>query len=744
MSTHSTTSEDESEVNSKNQNTKTPLDLVENENPNKNVNLSRKIGILIKKPESNFSNGCVQQGIFIKDLLENIGFECEYVSIESDYLIIQDIDEKVFFMDDKTDVSEFHTFLFVSLNLVSPQNDNIIKNIRDHGIYCVNVICGNLYILHQEEFVFDKHNIINSFINGFYDEYWVLEMYAFMTEYVQLMTNKPTYLMPYVWNSRVVDAFIENNKLTRALRVDYYDVKREKVNLLIFEPNMSIHKSSLIPLLIAEDYNRKYKDHLNKVYVFCGDHVIKEQNHTLIQSLKIYQEGKIESYARIAMPSVFKLIRKANSSMNIVISHNIMNPLNFLHLELLHLDIPFVHNCLPFKENNGYYDEYSITSATNLIEKARKSFYMQDSFCKKKTKIIKEYSHKNFERQQIYKTHMERITGKEMSVFDKMGPLREVVDIMKKVSRFVYKNTNLETTLFYNGFGVILLFKNNNKKYDLINTIESIKKCSSSCKIELIYFGDHVDIHEIKEKYEYINYLNISDEFTDLNQEPNVFMSIVFSSFSRGIYVELGTLFLEDPLKIIDHYVNDEHNSLSFFPSFKRTKYMSELDANIYYEVANDISPFPIITDDFCIDYKIITFNKNDIACKKVLGTVCELYKVNRKLLLNTNIIKSICDLNYDNEKSVIQTSQYLLGQMNTRFVGKGILFDKANLICMNMDFEKDEDSKNVMFDITSTEVNIIENRNTLTFKGKVQGKKIPQNIVDLILFDPIDNGIES
>ena len=106
----------------------------------------------------------------------------------------------------------------------------IINNIKKHGIVCVNVLCGNLFILHQEEFVFGQHNILEKFLHSFYDEYWVLEMYAFMTEYIELITDKPTYLLPYVWNDTILKKYLMNHKLE--ITIDYHQVCREKINIL--------------------------------------------------------------------------------------------------------------------------------------------------------------------------------------------------------------------------------------------------------------------------------------------------------------------------------------------------------------------------------------------------------------------------------------------------------------------------------------------------------------------------------
>lgn len=694
-------------------------------------NSSTKIGILMKKPESNFSNGCVQQGIFIKQLLENIGYSCDFISIEKKYNKIHDLGDPVVFMDETTNLSQYHTFVFVSLTLISNGNSDIIDNIKRQGIVCVNMICGNLFILHQEEFVFGHHNIIESFIdNPIYDEHWVLEMYSFMTEYIELMTNKPTYLLPYVWNNTVINKYIENHKL--AMEIDYHHVNRKKINILIFEPNMSIHKTCLIPLMIAENYNKMYKDRLNKVYIFCAMDVIKKKNNGLIQSLTIYKENKIECYSRVVMPSIISLIRKSNNYINVVVSHNIMNSLNFLHLELLHIDIPFIHNCKPFSDNGLYYDDHSMGSAVEMIDHVRTDFFTNSKYLTNKYNIHKEFHPSNFERQQIYKSHIERITGIEIKNEKKLGPAQKLVDVFVKIIKYINVN-EVASALFYNGTGLVMFVEHMDQIYKTKKTLLNLNSCNSKTHVEIVYHGDHVNISElqnISDGYD-VDFLNISNEFSKLEEKPNVYMSIVFSRFNKGIYVEPGTIFVNTPSNLIKEYVSADCNSLSFYTSYKRCKHMKEIDQNVQYEIAKFITPYPISTMDFISGNKVMFFNKEDNTCRKVLGTMCELYKINTHMTNNINMLGLVCEINYNNDKSRLKTNQELMGEIKTTFKGIAI-YHNTDIIVTYNEFSKDEDVSNVMININNNDLDILYDKH-LSFKGKVNGKKIQKHILDLM-----------
>ena len=700
-------------------------------NDKENMHLSNKIGILMKLPESNFSNGCVQQGIFIKQLLENLGFSCDYISIEKQYKRIHDIGDFVVFMDANTDLSKYHTFIFVSLNLASTENHDIIENIKTHGIVCVNVICGNLYILHQEEFVFGHHNIIEKFINSFYDEYWVLEMYSFMTEYIQLLTCKPTYLLPYVWNDTILNSYITNHKLQ--FDIDYHSVNRSKINILIFEPNMSIHKTCLVPLLIAENYNKLYKDKLNKVYVFCGTEVIKKRNTAFLKSLSLYSDNKIECYNRIVMPSIIALIRRSNTYINVVVSHNIMNPLNFLHLELLTINIPFIHNCKPFIENGLYYDDHSTCSAVDLVEYVRTNFFLNSKYLTNKYKIHKEFHPNNFERQQVYKTHIERITGIYTDNTSKLGPAIHIVDIFKRTCKFIMNN-KIEKSLFYNGMGIILFIHEFNQLPLLKITLNSLNMCKNLLRVEVIYNGDIIDISGLSHMalgYN-IDFLNISNEFGKLEEKPNMYMSCVFSTFIKGIYVECGSVFVESPELLIKKYVNDTYNSISFFPSHTRIKHMSKLDQDVHFELAKYITPFPVCTTDFISGNKILFFNKEDDKAVKVLGTMCELYKINQHMVNNINILSLVCELNYENDKSKINIDQNIIGQTESTFKGHIVYFEKSIMLYYKQ-LSPEICITKAMIDITHNDIHIVLENNKFVFKGKYNGKKIPKNILEIL-----------
>jgi hypothetical protein len=694
-----------------------------------------KIGLMLKKPESNFSNGCVQQAIFLKQMLEKAGYVCEYLSIEPKFTKIDDLDQKVRVLHDFMQIPEYKVLIFVSLNLVSPENDKFITMIKRSGAKCVNLICGNVFILHQEEFIFNTHHILSKFKNDFYDEYWVLEMYPFAVEYIRLMTDKPTHLLPYVWNNTILQSYISKNKVN--IEIDYHSVNRDKINIVIFEPNMSIHKTSLIPLLICERYHTTYPGLLNKVFVFCGDKVIKLQNGDFIRGLSIYKDRILEAYPRMIMPSVFSFIRKHNTYLNVVISHNIMNELNFLHLELLSLDIPIIHNCAPFKENGLYYDDFTTCNAIEHIEKVRTNFYVNSDYVTGRFNILKKFHPDQTDRQEAWISQVYRLSGLKptnVALVDK-DESKELIQLLIKMANFIKKQVKIDNTLFYNGIGVVSLVQDINELPLLELTINSLIRLNNTLNVEIIYSTEKIEKKQLLDKLppQTSFKLDLIPMETIKNDSPNEFNSCVFSTFEQGIFATPGTVFVDIPMQLINEYLTETTNSFRYYPSFKKIKHMEQLEQDIQKKLTLQLSKHELNDNDFMSDNSILFFNKSDKNCSKVLGTLCEMSKLHPTVVINSNIMKLVCELNYENTQSRIDTKQSLVGIVKDGFKGFGIKYDNI-MICLNK-MDNEDDTSYLHIDIEENNVNLaITENKELSFEGKCNAKKLPKLFKNALL----------
>lgn len=426
------------------------------------------IGIFIKKPENIFSNGCIQQTYFLKKLFQNAGHHVDFLSIETHYTHFELTDEPIVFTNNNHDFSSYDCVILGSLVLLPETNGPFIDNLRSYtNVSIINLVCGNVFVLHQEEFVFETHKIMHHYKQDYFTENWMLEMYDYAHNYLEMLSSVPTCITPYVWDSDILDKYVESNS---HLNFDKEE-SHEKLNLLLFEPNMSVHKNVLIPLLICDEYYKRHKSRVNKVYVFCGDKVM-QKNPGFVNKLDIYKDNKLETYGRIIMPYIVDVIKKNNDFLNVVVSYNLLNNLNFLHLEMFHLGIPIIHNCKPFERNEMYFSDFDLYKAVELIEHTRVLFdkAAYKLLCKD---ILLEYSPSNPHRVERY-----------ASLFAKHKKNKTIVTTTPPDS-FDYS----DSIMFYQGTGYVMFLTSLEDTSKLHECLEVIARAREIAYVEI--FAKH-------------------------------------------------------------------------------------------------------------------------------------------------------------------------------------------------------------------------------------------------------------
>lgn len=446
-----------------------------------------KIGIYVKKPESIFSNGCIQQTFFLKKLFDNIGYQTDFLSIEKTYTHFDLTNDPIIFTNENFDYSSYTCVMLGSLVLLPETNQSIIDNLKKHNTNVINLICGNVFVLHQEEFVFDVHNIISHYKQDYFTENWVLEMYDYAKDYIQMLSNKPTHIMPYVWDIDIIKNYVDKFNILK----EHTPSNNEKVNLLIFEPNMSIHKNALVPLVIANQYYRMNKHKVNKVYMFCGDKITdsNRKSNQYLAKFEIVQDKKLETYGRIIMPYIIDVITKNNNFVNVVLSYNILNNLNFIHLEMFYLGIPIIHNCEPFKDNGLFFDNFDLTTAVNLIDTVRTSFDKTKyiSQCKP---IIEHFSPNNASRQHHYKCILDTFVSKIEESNNTVSPKNE-----NACPNEMYSDPHM----FYQGTGYVLFCNQETNIASINRILRHISDEKEKAYVELFFvaLSCPIQLHDI-------------------------------------------------------------------------------------------------------------------------------------------------------------------------------------------------------------------------------------------------------
>lgn len=345
------------------------------------MNDNRKVGIFIDDDKI-FKNGCIQQPYFIfKSLKLLYGSNAYILSHSLNKLSFGNVDIQTRYIDSESDESDIDIIIFVSSTI---SNDDVYVKWKRQNVKLINLICGNWYVILQEDLVFDCHKRIeNSIFHKQYDEIWLMPMYTFYKSWLEAISHKNVHIFPYIWDPEIIQKYIS----MKELKCKYILKPTKKYNLIIAEPNLSVHKTCLVPLAIAEKINTLYPDAINKIFILS-----KPKTDTFIKLVhKLTIGKKIEAYDRLVFSEILHQCNTHQEN-TIAICHQVLNSLNFMQLELSYLGFPFIHNCKPYSNIGYYYKDDNVDQAVQQFN----SFKNKNELKKDdKDNVFNEYNYSN-------------------------------------------------------------------------------------------------------------------------------------------------------------------------------------------------------------------------------------------------------------------------------------------------------------------------------------------------------------
>lgn len=334
-----------------------------------------------------FCNGLQQNIVFLAELIKDIGFNpiiCINHSIDD----CKDAPQGILIIEEK-EIKEYGQDLNFIINSAFALERSEIDFIKENSSRCKNihVIYGNSMLADIERCSWD-----NAIPNEAYkvDEVWVSPHYEFSYNYFKTYYKTDRVLeLPYIWSSKYVE--IHEKIWNKTGKTCFYSPEKEK-NIAILEPNLNMTKHCLPSIMIAEEYFRNYnKNSFNKLTSYCSQKLAdKKYFKFFMWSLEITNSKKINFAAREKVSKIF------SSDCNIVLSHQLMNALNYTYLEAFYFNIPLVHNSEYIKDAGYYYKDYDTKKGASRLNEAL-NFHdknIEEYNCKAKS-VIERYSPKN-------------------------------------------------------------------------------------------------------------------------------------------------------------------------------------------------------------------------------------------------------------------------------------------------------------------------------------------------------------
>jgi len=293
-----------------------------------------------------FCNGLQQNIIFLAKLLKDLGHNPMIA-------VSHDIEECI---DPPTDIIILHKDEFKDLGkidyllqtgwVVSDKDIDLLKS-KNPSCKNIHIHYGNRLLADVEQCKWD--NIALSPYRT--DEVWVSPHYDFSFEYFKTFyKTQKVFELPYIWSPDY--AIMHNNILEKAGRSCFYNPDRVK-NIAILEPNLNMTKNCIPSIFIVEEVFRQNASCFQDLTVYCSSKIRdKKYFRSLMWNLDITRNGRIYFADRKKFASIF------SQECNVVVSHQLLNALNYTYLEALYFNIPLVHNSEYIKEAGYYYPNY--------------------------------------------------------------------------------------------------------------------------------------------------------------------------------------------------------------------------------------------------------------------------------------------------------------------------------------------------------------------------------------------------
>ena len=325
-----------------------------------------KIGITIglkDNKESIWTNGIKQNVLILHRLLKNSKKEYEIKLLNT---IEVDWSTKPNYLND-IDICTFKdNFMDMDLIIVMGaqiSNADIKRFKSDPNKKLISYKCGNNYVITMENILFkeDEENKFHQFEED-YDEIWYIPQQDEVNSgFYKTLYRTNAFIVPFVWhNQYLLEALIDIEKGFKKgqFKKDYrYEIGKEKKRIGVMEPNLNIVKFSLIPAMITEECYRGEigKNHIEKLMLTNSEKISKNKEFlSMVKTFDLFKDGKITAESRYQTAYIL------SQYIDVLVCHQILNPLNYLYLDAAFMGYPVLHNA-PLCKDLGYYYESSDT-----------------------------------------------------------------------------------------------------------------------------------------------------------------------------------------------------------------------------------------------------------------------------------------------------------------------------------------------------------------------------------------------
>jgi hypothetical protein len=333
-----------------------------------------KIGITLglqSNTESIWTNGMKQNVLMFVHLLKQSKNDYQVCILNT---IDVDFSEKKPSYLDGIDIYNFKE-KFMDMDLIvmmgaQVYDADIQKFKEDKNKRFIGYKCGNNYVIHMENVMFKENKKKYFEYENTFDELWYIpQQHDTNSGFFSTLYRTNAFIVPFIWHHKfllesVKD--IEKGYADGRYKKGYkYNPDKEKKVIGIMEPNINIVKYGLIPAMIAEESYRGDvgNSKIDKVMITNGEKV--KANHefmSIIRTFDLFKDKKLSAESRYQTAFIL------TQYFDVVISHQILNPLNYLYLDAAFLGYPVLHNASLCKDLGYYYENGDTKQGAKMLD----------------------------------------------------------------------------------------------------------------------------------------------------------------------------------------------------------------------------------------------------------------------------------------------------------------------------------------------------------------------------------------
>jgi len=331
-----------------------------------------KIGItlaLSSNNESIWTNGIKQNVLMLAHLLKNSDKNYEVCILN---IFDVDFTEKPSYLKD-LDIYFFND-KFMEMDLIilmgAQVQESQLKKFRENDDKkVVSYKCGNNYVIAMEEIIF-KGSEDGGVYEQEIDELWYIPQQDEVNKgFYPILHKTNSITVPFIWHQKFIQESIvniHNGFIKGSYKKDWmYDNKKEKKIIGVMEPNIYIVKFGLLPAMLVEEC---YRGEVGKKYIedlrITNTQKIKDNKKfiSFIKTFDLFKDKKLSAESRYQTAFIL------TQYLDVVVSHQILNPLNYLYLDVAYMGYPILHNAELCKDLGYYYEGSDLLKGSKVLE----------------------------------------------------------------------------------------------------------------------------------------------------------------------------------------------------------------------------------------------------------------------------------------------------------------------------------------------------------------------------------------